>query len=107
MIKKEIIEKEVHCYFCDICIGESDTFVRTDGRQCHICERHVCRKHFIYDPHEHGDYPPVWCRICWAISEPFIKELEKEEEIYCEKTEEIEKRMKEKCLDFKKEKKHE
>ena len=69
--------------FCDRC-GEQKDFTYGGGGSCCACGRDVCRDCNVYDDHQGGDYPDVYCRECWEIGEPF-RERQAAAESECER----------------------
>jgi hypothetical protein len=87
--------KEVEVFICDTCGVE-----RKSVASCTLCGRHVCKGYVPYcakfDPHDWGDYPCVYCPICYDLR--FIKyekeylameqEFEKRQEVWLQKIKE-------------------
>ena len=64
---------------CDICNLEIEKHQR--HRVCSLCKRDVhgikCSE---YDPEEYGDYPAIFCIICYNLK--FVKYQQEREELY-------------------------
>jgi len=104
---KTTIQKTI--YVCDLCGKESDQ--GGSFRECCLCGRLCCRnltenKSCIYcDPHEIGDYPDLYCKICYDLT--FKKYWEIRQGIEESRDEELEKlkeKIKKESLSAKEEK---
>lgn len=100
-------EKEVLVYVCDICGRKSQTSVGTGLSQtmgkCVLCGRHVCRRYAQScakdDPECWGDYPDVYCPICYKIKfVTYLPERQAMEKRHEAEEEELDRKMREESL---------
>lgn len=51
---------------CDFCQKEvADKY--GNKKKCVLCERDICYNHTKYDLEEYGDYPDMYCPICYEL----------------------------------------
>ena len=79
---------------CDLCGKEVDR-----NRSCCICKRDLCNSCAWDDPHDGGDYPSRYCRICYDLK--FLRFGDRKrtlDEAHWDAEEQLDKEVKEQSL---------
>lgn len=99
---QKIINIETITYICDVCGKIFDK--QSNLKRCRMCGRDICDDCKVdyfearsYDQYD-GDYPDLYCKVCWDIGKEYIELYKKTREKSYEDLAKIEKEWSEKCL---------
>ena len=98
MIKKERKEIKLARHYCDICEKEFSPYYQMGGTQCLVCKRDLCNKHRNFESEEYPDETSVYCPDCHKIGRKYFTQLRMLRRKFDKDFEDIERKMKEECL---------